>query len=462
MPVWKDNILGLVPEQDWLSIGFTPKRQNDPIDGLFDDIRTDNLVAYWQTIASEYQIPMMAQFHAFDTEAQTTFRVPVDTHYIEKGLVKVKINQSERMRALLRSGVREDALYDYVIRDGARLAEQVITRSKVAKNELMATGKITIKENNLNLSPDYGVTADQTAFELDLSPDADVPAQLQAIVDAALKKGVTLTGFQTARKNITKMRNNAALKNAINGDPLAMFKLASMQDEVKIKSGAILSMSALSSYLETEFGLGRIVTNDLTYGAEAEIGTDGRPNITTARYYPDNKITFFAANPVGRLGTVAWGDPPEATVGSLTTATSSSESPYVYIDQWTEDDPKVLWTKASALFIPVLYNPSSLWIATVVDNSNTLKSLTVTSAAGTASGTTKLTVTPAKASGNLYKYKAAASATPVVYGQNVQTWTAWNGTDDITATAGQVVTVVECGSDYKAVGSGNTTVTAKA
>lgn len=447
MPVWKDNILGLVPEQDWLSIGFTPKRQNDPIDGLFDDVRTDNLVAYWQTIAAEYQIPMMAQFHAFDTEAQTTFRVPVDTHYIEKGLVKVKINQSERMRALLRSGVREDALYDYVIRDGARLAEQVITRSKVAKNELMATGKITIKENNLNLSPDYGVTAEQTAFELDLSPDADVPAQLQAIVDAALAKGVTLTGFQTSRKNITKMRNNAAVQKAINGN---------------IGAGALVSSSAMTDYLETEFGLGRIITNDLTYGAEAEIGTDGRPNITTARYYPDNKITFFATNPAGRLGTVAWGDPPEATVGSLTTATTSSESPYVYIDQWTEDDPKVLWTKASALFIPVLYNPSSLWIATVIDNSNTLKPLTVTSAAGTASGATKLTVTPAKASGNLYKYKAAASATPVIYGQNVQTWTAWDGAADITAATGQVVTVVECGSDYKAVASGSATVTAKA
>lgn len=447
MPVWKDNILGLVPEQDWLSIGFTPKRQNDPIDGLLDDVRTDNLVAYWQTIAAEYQIPMMAQFHAFDTEAQTTFRVPVDTHYIEKGLVKVKINQSERMRALLRSGVREDALYDYVIRDGARLAEQVITRSKVAKNELMATGKITIKENNLNLSPDYGVTAEQTAFELDLSPDADVPAQLQAIVDAALAKGVTLTGFQTSRKNITKMRNNAAVQKAINGN---------------IGAGALVSGAAMTSYLETEFGLGRVITNDLTYGAEAEIGTDGRPNITTARYYPDNKITFFATNPAGRLGTVAWGDPPEATVGSLGTATSSSESPYVYIDQWTEDDPKVLWTKASALFIPVLYNPSSLWIATVIDNSSTLKTLTVTSAAGTTSGTTKLTVSPAKASGNSYKYKTGAAATPVTYGQNVQTWTAWDGTSDITATTGQVVTVVECGSDYKAKSAGNATVTAKA
>lgn len=92
----------------------------------------------------------------------------------------------------------------------------------------------------------------------------------------------------------------------------------------------------------------------------------------------------------------------------------------------------------------------------------TLQTLTVTSAAGTASGTTKLTVTPAKASGNSYKVKTGTSATPVTYGQNVQTWTAWDGTADVTATTGQVVTVVECGSDYKAVGSGSATVTAKA
>lgn len=99
---------------------------------------------------------------------------------------------------------------------------------------------------------------------------------------------------------------------------------------------------------------------------------------------------------------------------------------------------------------------------TIGGTEGTLKTLTVTSAAGTTSGTTKLTVSPAKASGNLYKVKTGAAATPVTYGQNVQTWTAWDGTADVTATTGQVVTVVECGSDYKAVGSGNATVTAKA
>ena len=118
MGKYEDNILGLIPQDEWLNMGFEPTRPNDPIDSLFTDQATDNLVAKWQAIADEYQIPVMAQFHGFDTEANTTFRAPIDTHNIEKGLIKVKINQSERMRQLIRSGVREDALYNYVIEDG--------------------------------------------------------------------------------------------------------------------------------------------------------------------------------------------------------------------------------------------------------------------------------------------------------------------------------------------------------
>ena len=92
----------------------------------------------------------------------------------------------------------------------------------------------------------------------------------------------------------------------------------------------------------------------------------------------------------------------------------------------------------------------------------TLGELTVTSAAGAESGDTAITVTPAKAAGNQYKYKVGAAAQPVTYGQNVQTWQAWDGSVDITAAAGQVITVAECGSDYKAVAAGNAAVTAKA
>lgn len=349
MGKWENNIFGFVPETEWLNTEFNPTRQNDPIDGLLSDDKTDNLMAAWQTIASEYQIPVMAQFHGFDTEANTTFRAPIDTHNIEKGLIKVKLNQSERLRELIRTGVREDALYDYVLGDGIRLADQVITRSKVAKNELMYSGKITIKENNLNLTVDYGVPAAQTSLGIDFGAGKDVPAQIQAIIDAALAKGVTLTGILTSRTMLSKMRSHESVQKAINGN---------------IGAGATVRMSALEAWFEEEFGITQIITNDLTYGASATIGANGRPNITNKRYFPANKITFFAPAPSGRLGIGLWGDPPEVDLASLIKGGTSSVSPYVYVSQYAENDPAVLWTKASALFMPVLFNPSSLWIAT--------------------------------------------------------------------------------------------------
>ena len=256
MDRWENNIYGMVPKAEWLDVGFDVTRQNDPIDSLFDDKKTNNLFAEWDTIASEYQIPMMAEFHAFDTETKTTFRVPVDHKNIEKGLIKVKINQSERMRALLNSGVQDSRIKDYILRDGINLAEQVFTRSKVAKNEVMATGQMTIVENGLNLTIDYGVPAAQKAFSIDLVRTGDLTAQIQEIVDYATSKGITITGMMTSKKNITKMRNNAGLQKNINGN---------------VGAGAIVRATDFNDFMSEEFGINQIITNDLSYGVSARI-----------------------------------------------------------------------------------------------------------------------------------------------------------------------------------------------
>ena len=348
---WDNNVLGFLPNEDWLSIPFNPTRQGDPIDGLFGDLKTDNIAAKWQSLNSQYQIPVMAQFHSFDVESQTTVRVPVDTHNIEKGLIKVKINQSERMRALIRAGVQNDQMYDYVINDGVNLAEQIITRTKVAKNELLATGKVTIDENNLDLTVDYGVPAEQTQFVLDLSKDADIMAQIQEIIDKAKAKGVILNGFVTGQKNLTAMRKNAALQVAVGGN---------------IAAGGLIRNGALRDFLAEEFGLTNIIVNDLTYAADRK-EVNGQISQTIKRYFPENKVTFFAQVNGGKLGTGLWGDSPESDVANLMNVSGSAVSSYVSISQWTEKDPAVLWTKASALFMPLLFNPNSLWIATVAD-----------------------------------------------------------------------------------------------
>lgn len=352
---WENNILGFVPPKDWLDVPFQVTRPNDPADILFNDRKTDNIAAEWDTINAMYQIPVMAQFHGFDTESLKTFRVPVDNHNIEKGLIKVKINQSERMRALLRNGVQRDTqLYEYVINDGLRLADQVVTRTKVAKNELLATGKVTIKENNLDLTVDYGVPSEHTQLAIDVGAGAskDILEQIQDIVDYALGKGIVITGMFTSRNVLNKMRANANMQKAINGN---------------VGVGALISRAALEAYLAAEFGITEVITNDLTYGASYTGGEDSRPVIQMERYYPKSKITFFARVAGNGIGTGLWGDPPETDVARLIDVSASGTSPYVYITQYAENDPAVLWTKASTLFIPVIFNPSSLFIAEITE-----------------------------------------------------------------------------------------------
>ena len=96
-----------------------------------------------------------------------------------------------------------------------------------------------------------------------------------------------------------------------------------------------------------------------------------------------------------------------------------------------------------------------------LETSSKLGTLTVTSAAGTATGDTKVTISPEKAEGNSYKYKVAAEAVEVKYGQSVRNWTAWDGSKDITAETGKKITVVECDAEFRVVKAGAATVTAK-
>lgn len=97
-----------------------------------------------------------------------------------------------------------------------------------------------------------------------------------------------------------------------------------------------------------------------------------------------------------------------------------------------------------------------------IDETPTLGALTVTYAAGTATGDTKITVNPAKEnSNNVYKYKVAADTVTVGYGQNLRNWSTWDGKADIKATTGQKITVVECDGTYKALNAGSASVVAK-
>jgi len=353
-----NETLGMLNPADTLTTGFqTVARPNDPLEGLFTDQTTPNLVATYHTMASEYSIPQMAQFHAFDVPAQKSIPAPIDEHNVEKGLIKVKRNTTELLRQLTGRGVTaESELYNAVMDFAGDLSNQVVTRAKVARAELLATGKVTIKENDIDITVDYGVPAANLAKTLDLGAGAteDPATQIQELVDEAADKGVTLTGMICARSTLTKMRQNAAIQKAING--------VNMQ-------GVLVTNAQLRAWLDDEFGIQTVITDDLSYSLPYTMGTDGRPVVSSKRYFPKNVVTFFGTSNGMRLGAGLWGVPPEVDLASYYEGGVTNRDTYVYISQWSEKDPAVLWTKASALYMPVLFNPNSLYVAKVIETS---------------------------------------------------------------------------------------------
>lgn len=101
----------------------------------------------------------------------------------------------------------------------------------------------------------------------------------------------------------------------------------------------------------------------------------------------------------------------------------------------------------------------------IYDEEGILGDLVVTSAAGTASGDTKITVAPTLTEGDSYMYKTAATVTLPARFDVCDTeagYTAWNGTVDITAITGNEIVIVEIDADDKAVKAGKATVASKA
>ena len=138
--------------------------------------------------------------------------------------------------------------------------------------------------------------------------------------------------------------------------------------------------------------------------------------------------------------------------------------PY-YVSEYSAE--KILFDDAVALEDFLYKGTEALMEDTIFyvkdkSTAETLGELTVQSVAGQTVGNTKITVTPAKEGSNSYKYKVAASPTMPTYDQVCSSgYTNWNGTDEITATSGQKIVVVEVDSENKAKKAGEATITSK-
>lgn len=341
------DILKMLEKKDQLdfSQNFLIPRPQYLGDVIFPDRKTQHFKAEYLSMAAGDQLPTMALIHGLDTEAHIASRPALERVTVEKLFIKEKINQSESLRMAQENGITDDsALLDQVFNDWARLAENVRCRTEAAKMEVLSTGKMTVNENGLNFAVNFSVPTANSNLTLDLSTaQKDALGQIMAIVEKAREKGMTISGMVTSSKVLSKLLTNEGISRAIYGGAGA---------------GAMVTRSQLSTLFNDLFGFSVIRTNDLRYNTETKTGAK-----TTKRFFAENKVSFLASyNGLQDFGVGLWGvTPEEITLGGWT---GKSAEQFITLTQWTEQDPTAVWSKASALFTPVLPNPEGLFIAT--------------------------------------------------------------------------------------------------
>ena len=441
------SILDQITSNNLIEFGSNLNIMNIGTDGdrLFPNMKTQYLEAEYMRLAKSPSLPHAAMVHGYDTEAYIGKRRTADIIRIEQLLIKEKLNLSERENRLLSRVTRPNDIISYIYDDIGNLARAVRTRAEVAKFEAFCTGKMTIKENNVDLEIDYGVP-DENRFSLDWSSvDADILGDLRKIVSAGKRMGQRYTHAMTSQKILDMMLQNTQIQKAVNGT---------------LMQGVIITLDGLNRLLNTLFGF-TVSVNDDWYEFEKADGRDCQ-----ARLFDEDKFVLYVGDRNGAIGTGLWGVTPEendARSGG-SAVEGGAYNNFVYFTRWKTPDPVAVWTKASGVFVPVLPNPNGHVICTI-GGAKQLKSLTVTT---TASETTLngsvVSISPKAASGNSFVYKAAAKAQDVTAGKNISSgWTAIASGDEITVTAASstTITVAEINADNKVIGTGSATINKK-
>lgn len=185
---------------------------------------------------------------------------------------------------------------------------------------------------------------------------------------------------------------------------------------------------------------------------------------TTHAFVPDGFVAFL---PEGKLGNTWFGMTPEeiAQMEAKDVDITILESGVAVAVQTKYDTTMQTTTTVAETLLPSYERMDSVYLlgtGTASSATDEIDNLTVTSVAGTATGDTKITVSPSLTSGNSYKYKVDTNCTIPDYGKSVRTMASWDGSEDITAATGKEILIVECDANYKAVKAGIATVTAKA
>lgn len=315
----------------------------------FPDRKTQYIQQEYSRFARNANLPMVAQVHAFDTEAHIGSRVPFERVTIEELLIKEKINLTENIARLTRGlDMQMDALRRYVFDDVANMAERVVTRAELAKMDAISKGKYTISENGLDMEIDYDVPADNFVTSDWSQAGTDILGDVRKWRLQAIEGGVAPTVAITTEKVLNAIMGNKGVQSAIFGTSGA---------------GTLPTLDQVNNLFQSQFGV-YVTTNEDKYG-EIVTGADGKVKVEQRRFFPEGAFVLTSTGADGTLGIGLWGvTPEELEQGGAFDAKRQQQ--FVTVTSWNTQDPVATWTKASGVFVPVMPNVYGHIIATVL------------------------------------------------------------------------------------------------
>ncbi|UQN30661.1 major capsid protein [Brachybacterium kimchii] len=289
------------------------------------------------------QLIAAAAYRTFDTEAP----LGANPEGIEvKGKLppiseKTPITEWQRLKLYRRDDAMRTAFENHAVNRGKAIA----TRLELARSEALNYGRVTLNENGLEATVDFGRDAALSPTVTTPWDEADTAGALddliawaQAVQDLSGEMPGRLYGSTKVR---TLLQRNKQVISAAQGTNTTTSRI---------------SADALNVVLESE-GLPAFTT----YDKQVLTRANGR-----RRIQPENRIVFAPApgdsvsdesGTSGVLGSTAVGIPAEALNGQYGIAEANQAGIFAAVMHGT--DPEGFWTLASAIALPVVELPNA-------------------------------------------------------------------------------------------------------
>lgn len=305
-----------------------------PLDKLFPKKKVADPIIRMRRLQENGELPVMAKVHGYDTEALIGERLNFEEIRAEAFLIKEKLPLSERAKQMLSRNAGKDEVIDFIFNDADNLVSKNLTRQAVMNAELLATGKVTVKENNVTTVIDYKQPASNTIqiSQWDLAT-TDIVGDIEKVIKLAKSKGYPIVRAITSSTMVGYMLKNNAIR------------------AYWASSVTPLTEKALLAWLLANYGIEFVVVDDM-YKTDVH-------DTKAYRFFDENTISFLPTKEV--LGEGICGVTPEQE--AMVKNGELYEKSLVTLYKWGENDPMTEWIKGSSVYLPVMKDINGLFIA---------------------------------------------------------------------------------------------------